>query len=249
MIRAVIFDLDNTLTDFMRVKDVSIEAAADAMLDAGLDSHISVSPSEESAREVVLRRIREVYEREGIEYQKVFNTFLLETLGRVDYKYLAAAIVGYRRARDSALVPYPHVHLTLHQLLRRGLKLAVVSDAPRESAWLRLVYLNLHHLFDEVVTFEDTGVRKPGKAPFLAVLESLGVSAGESLMIGDWPDRDMAGAAALGIKTAFAHYGFSWSKDKSPIERHPADFVIHDILDLVEVVDGLNAQAAVETKG
>ena len=37
MIRAVIFDLDNTLTDFMRVKQVSIEAATDAMLDAGPD--------------------------------------------------------------------------------------------------------------------------------------------------------------------------------------------------------------------
>ena len=40
MIRAVIFDLDNTLTDFMRVKDVAIEAAADAMLDAGLDARL-----------------------------------------------------------------------------------------------------------------------------------------------------------------------------------------------------------------
>jgi putative hydrolase of the HAD superfamily len=240
MIRAVIFDLDNTLTDFMRVKDAAIETAADAMLDAGLDACLPVS-DRETVRDRVVRRIREIYEREGIEYQKVFNTFLQEELGRLDHKFLAAAIVGYRRARDSALVPYPHVHLTLHQLLRRGLKLAVVSDAPRESAWLRLVYLNLHHLFDEVVTFEDTGVRKPEKAPFLAVLERLGVSAEESLMVGDWPDRDMAGASALGIRTVFAHYGFSWSKDKSPIERHPADYEIRDILELVEVVDGLNA--------
>ena len=87
MIRAVIFDLDNTLTDFMRVKDAAIEAAADAMLDAGLDSHLS-SPPEESARDQVLRRIREIYDREGIEYQKVFNAFLTETLGEVDHKLL-----------------------------------------------------------------------------------------------------------------------------------------------------------------
>jgi len=240
MIRAVIFDLDNTLTDFMRVKDLSIEAAADAMLDAGLDARLALAPGED-ARETVIRRIREIYEREGIEYQKVFNAFLTEALGEVDYKFLAAAIVGYRRARDSALLPYPHVHLTLHTLLRMGLMLAVVTDAPRESAWLRLVYLNLHHLFDQVVTFEDTGVRKPGRAPFEAALRRLGVSADEAIMVGDWPDRDMAGASALGIHTVFAHYGFSWSVDKSPIDQHPADHVIKDIMDLVRIVEERNA--------
>ena len=36
MIRGVLFDLDNTLLDFMRVKRVSIEAAAAAMVDAGM---------------------------------------------------------------------------------------------------------------------------------------------------------------------------------------------------------------------
>jgi hypothetical protein len=42
----------------------------------------------------------------------------------------------------------------------------------------------------------------------------------------------------------FAHYGFSWSADRGPIEEHPSDHTIHDILDLVEVVDGLNGVGA-----
>ncbi len=243
MIRAVIFDLDNTLTDFMRVKELSIEAAVDAMLDAGLDARLPRAGTE-LPRARAIRRIREIYDREGIEYQRVFNTFLQEELGGVDYKFLAAAIVGYRRARESALVPYPHAHLTLASLLRRGLRLAVVSDAPREPAWLRLVYLNLHHFFDAVTTFEDTGVRKPDPAPFRAALDRLGVTAAESLMVGDWPDRDMAGAKALGMRTVFAHYGFSWSEDKEPIDLHPADFEIHDLLELVAIVDGLKAEGA-----
>ena len=36
MIKAVIFDLDNTLTDFMRMKENAVDAAVDAMVDAGL---------------------------------------------------------------------------------------------------------------------------------------------------------------------------------------------------------------------
>ncbi len=245
MIRAVIFDLDNTLTDFMRVKEVSIEAAADAMLDAGLDARLPVTDGGIPVRERVILRIREIYDLMGIEYQNVFNRYLQEELGGVDYKFLAAAIVGYRRARESALLPYPHVHLTLHKLMRRGLKLGVVSDAPRENAWLRLVYLNLHHVFDHVVTYEDTNKRKPDPAPFEAVLRRLEVTAGEALMVGDWPDRDMAGAKALGMRTVFAHYGYSWSKDKESIDLHPADYSIHDMLELVGIVDALNGGVAV----
>ena len=37
MIKAVVFDLDNTLIDFMRMKNTAVEAATKAMIDAGLD--------------------------------------------------------------------------------------------------------------------------------------------------------------------------------------------------------------------
>jgi beta-phosphoglucomutase-like phosphatase (HAD superfamily) len=37
MIKAIVFDLDNTLVDFMAMKRQAIDAAIDAMLDAGLD--------------------------------------------------------------------------------------------------------------------------------------------------------------------------------------------------------------------
>ena len=37
MIKAVIFDLDNTLVDFMAMKRQAIDAAINAMIDAGLN--------------------------------------------------------------------------------------------------------------------------------------------------------------------------------------------------------------------
>jgi len=37
MIKAVLFDLDNTLVDFMKMKEMAVEGAVDAMIDAGLN--------------------------------------------------------------------------------------------------------------------------------------------------------------------------------------------------------------------
>jgi putative hydrolase of the HAD superfamily len=225
MIKLVIFDLDNTLTDFVRMKEVSIEAAIQAMIDAGL----LVPPDR------IREEIHRIYKDEGIEYQKVFNKLLVNLNGEVDYKILAAGIVGYRRAREAALVLYPHVRVTLIQLLGKGLKLAVISDAPRQEAWLRLCYLQLHHMFDMVITYEDTGEYKPSPAPFRMVLDKMGIKPEEALMVGDWPERDIVGAAEVGIKTVFARYGDTFGTKESG-----ADFEISDAYALLAIVDDLN---------
>ena len=150
MIKAIIFDLDNTLVDFIAMKQAAIKAAIVAMVDAGLKI-----PEDEAEK-----KIYEIYDEEGIEDQKVFDKFLDKELGKIDYRIHAAGIIGYRRAREAALVLYPHVQMALMELIKKGLKLAVVSDAPRLQAWLRLCQLNLHHFFDVVITYEDTKKRK-----------------------------------------------------------------------------------------
>ncbi|MGD9380422.1 MAG: HAD hydrolase-like protein, partial [candidate division WOR-3 bacterium] len=124
MIKAIIFDLDNTLVDFMAMKEAAVEAGALAMIDAGLKMQ----------KKDVKEEIYEIYEEEGIEDQRVFDKFLLRKMGTIDYRIHAAGIIGYRRAREAALVLYPHVQLVLVELMKRGIKLAVVSDAPRLQA-------------------------------------------------------------------------------------------------------------------
>lgn len=226
MIRAIVFDLDNTLVDFMTMKRMAVEAAIDAMIDAGLPL----------ARDAAERDIFAIYAREGIEHQTVFDDLLVQHLGQIDYKILAAGIVAYRRAREAALVLYPHVSVTLVSLIKQGIKLAVVSDAPRREAWLRLCYLNLHHLFDVVVTFEDTGERKPSPAPFRLVLERLGIEPADALMVGDWAERDVVGAMQIGMRTAFARYG-----DEFGTLESGADFELEDVHQLLDIVEQLNA--------
>jgi putative hydrolase of the HAD superfamily len=221
VIKAVIFDLDNTLVDFMKMKRRAIEEAIPAMVDAGL----TISTEEAN------RIIDNIYKEQGIEYQQVFDVLLMRVLNKIDYKILSAGIVAYRRAREAALIPYPHVYPTLNKLMKMGIKMGVLSDAPVKEAWLRLAYLNFHHIFDEVVTFEDTKIRKPDPAPFKMIMEKMKVYADEVLMVGDWVERDIVGAANIGMKTAFAKYG-----DTFDTTHHNADYELNDISEIIDIV-------------
>jgi putative hydrolase of the HAD superfamily len=226
MIKAVIFDLDNTLLDFMKMKEYAVKAAIAGMIEAGLDID-----DKESYKTIV-----SIYEEEGWENQQIFNYFLDRTVGEVNNKYLAAAIVAYRRAREANLLLYPNVNHTLVELMKAGIKLAVVSDAPSREAWMRIYYLNLHHHFDFVLTFDDTNARKPSPIPFQMALKELKTEPSETLMVGDWPERDVAGANNLGIRTIFARYGDSFGTIDSG-----ADWDINDVYEIVGIVNELNS--------
>tara|TARA_Y100000758_G_scaffold83762_1_gene56812 strand:- start:1869 stop:2552 length:684 start_codon:yes stop_codon:yes gene_type:complete len=225
MIQAIIFDLDNTLLDFIKMKQFAVKAAITAMNEAGLNV------DEEKA----YQEIFDLYVHKGWENQQVFDDYLNQTIGAVSNKILAAGIVAYRRAREATLLVYPNVNKTLIELTKMGIKLAVVSDAPSREAWMRLYYLNLHHVFDPVLTYDDTGVRKPSPKPFQMALDYLKLKPEEALMIGDWPERDVVGAKQIGIKTIFARYGDTFGTVDSG-----ADWDINDIYEVVNIVKELS---------
>ncbi|MBI2139603.1 TIGR02253 family HAD-type hydrolase [Candidatus Woesearchaeota archaeon] len=220
MIKAILFDLDNTLIDFMRIKRLSCEAAIDAMIDAGLDIK----------REEAMEKLFKIYFEVGLEDHEIFQKFLRKEAGEIDYRILANAIVAYRNTREGHLTPYPHTDYVLLKLKGKGLKLGIVTDAPKLKAWLRLMAMRLGNFFDVVVTFEDTKKLKPHAFPFQAALRKLKLKPEECLMVGDMPHRDIEGAGKIGMKTCFARYGNTKAKDVK------ADFVIDDIKQLLGIV-------------
>ena len=221
MIKSVIFDLDNTLIDFLRMKKLSCDAAVSAMIGAGLNVE----------KEKAINEVFELYKQYGMEYNLVFQKLLEKLTGGIDYEILANGIVAYRRVRSGFLEPYPNVGKVLYELKRKGVKLAIVSDAPRLKAWIRLVSMKINHYFDLVVTFDDTGEYKPSNKPFMVVFDKLKLKPGECLMVGDWPERDIKGAKSLGMLTCFAKYG---NPEATAVD---ADYEINDIKELLEIVE------------
>ena len=69
-------------------------------------------------------------------------------------------------------------------------------------------------------------------------LEVLGTKPAETLMVGDWAERDVVGAKNLGIRTAWAKYG-----DTHETKDSGAEFVLEDILELVDIIRKENGTA------
>lgn len=221
MLKSVIFDLDNTLIDFMTMKKISCDAAVSAMIGAGLNTR----------KDRAMKELFALYDKYGLEKKTIFQKFLKKSAKKIDYEVLASGIVAYRRVRSGFLEPYPHVSEVLFELKQRGIKLAIVSDAPRLKAWIRLVSMKINHLFDVVVTFDDTKKMKPSAVPFQFAFKKLNLKPHECLMVGDRPERDIKGAKKLGMMTCFAKYGNPKAKGSN------ADYEINDIKELLEIIE------------
>jgi len=220
-IKAIVFDLDNTLIDFWKMKRLASNAAIDAMIKAGLKIE----------KRRAWKILGKLFNEYGIENQQIFNIFLKVT-GRYDERILAAGVVAYRRVKELHLKTYPNVTSTLVKLRKRGLKLAILTDAPRFQAWTRLFGLKLEKCFDLVVAFEDTGEQKPSHLPFKTALRKLRVKPENVMMIGDSISRDVLGAKKLGMIAVLAKYGQIFKETK----KGKPDFEINDIKQILEIV-------------
>ena len=222
MIKALLFDIDNTLIDFWKMKQKSCEAAVDSMIAAGLNIE----------RNEALKDLFLLYDQYGIEYKEIFEKLIKQTKGQVDYRIVAHGIIAYRKLRESQLIPYPGTIPTLIEL-KKKYKLAIVSDAPRLNAWFRLVALNIDEFFNVVITAADVRKQKIYAAPFKAALKKLGIKPDEALMIGDRVKRDIETAKKLGIKTCYARYG-----ERNPLKNGEsgADFEINNIKEILKLI-------------
>jgi HAD superfamily hydrolase (TIGR02253 family) len=226
--KAVIFDLDNTLIDFTETKNIAIRESVKAMVDKGLGKNF----------ETLLKDFTAYYWKHGIEDQRIFQKFFRERFGKVDYIVLASAILAYRKAKEGILKPYPGAKALLIFLKEKGYRLAILSDAPKLEAYLRLCAIGLDDFFDVILTKSDTKRMKPNNRGFIMAARRLGVGTNDCIMIGDMPSRDIEGARKLGMRAVFAQYGHRNGEDGSN-----ADYAAKSIKDIERVIKAIERES------
>jgi len=152
-----------------------------------------------------------------------------------------------RQMGDSILAPGirytvdPETPVVLRALKERGLRLGAVSNTyqSREALTSRLSEHGLWSYLDALVISSEVGLTKPHPAIFQAALDRLGVTASETVFVGDIVWADILGAQALGMRAVLTH---QYLQD-DPGESKP-DLVINRLAEVVDYVDRLNSEDA-----
>jgi len=217
-ITAVLFDMDNTLFDFVGAK---IEACREVNRMLGL----------ERGYDLLFYFLRE--DGRSFEDWGHIQDFMVDNGVYSEDRYAACCRV-YEEVKIRDLAPYPYIEETLLSLKEQGLRLSVVTDAYRENALPRLEKTGLYRFFDSVITADMTGAHKPDPGVFLYALRELQCSPREVLMVGDSLRRDIAPAKRIGMLTAYARYGDrNFHEERGEV----ADVTLTDIRDVLRVVE------------
>ena len=135
-IKAVIFDMDNTLFDFVEAKLIACAAVI---------AYVKVPVEPVVLLNYFLRPIH------GFESHENIRDFLHDNNCYSESAFTQCCAI-YDEEKIAAIKPYPHVAETLSALRERGLKLGVVTDAHNGNALKRLKKAGLEEFFDAVIT-------------------------------------------------------------------------------------------------
>ena len=119
---------------------------------------------------------------------------------------IAPLLEAFRSHAPEHLEPYPGVREGLAKLARR-VPLGIVTDGDPLVQHAKLRALGFDAM---VVVFSDElgrEHRKPDPAPFERALATLGATARETVFVGDRPEKDVAGAIAVGMRAVRVRTG------------------------------------------
>jgi HAD superfamily hydrolase (TIGR01509 family) len=191
LIRAVLFDLDDTLWPI-----VPVIKRAEAVLFDWLSEHAPAVARQFSIES--LRERRQTLLKENPHYhldlRKLRHTGLTEAFhaAEEDVAKVELAMAVFSAARN-AVTPFDDVVPTLMRLQGR-FALASVSNGAAD-----LEAIGLAHYFKASIAAFSFGVAKPDPSIFLAACDAVGVAPSEAVYVGDDPLLDVQGAQKAGL--------------------------------------------------
>lgn len=234
-IKAAIFDFIGTLTN---LKKYSVKVSEMKLYRAVVNAGFRVDS------EAFFKAYGQVHEKyRVIRYQKLIEVtnavWVSEALTRLGFK-TGPQDTHVKTAVNVFFQDYLN-SLELRRCVKRILektaadhKIGLISNfthAPVIYAALRR--LDINEFFNAVLVSEEVGWRKPHVKIFEEALKRLGVSACESVYVGDSPLEDIKGASLVGIKTVFVPSQF-YTVENLRESRQKPDMMVKDICELCE---------------
>lgn len=188
MIKAVVFDLDDTLIaekDYIKsgFKVVSKKFSDRYKLNEYEVFKNMMMLFEQSTKNVFNR----LFENFNIEYSK---------------ENILEFIKIYREHMPDIQF-FDDVIPTLNELKSKGYKLGIITDGYKETQNKKIEALNCKEIFDEIIITDELGKEfwKPNEKSYKLMVEKLGIEFNEMIYIGDNVTKDFITANKLGIET------------------------------------------------
>jgi HAD superfamily hydrolase (TIGR01549 family) len=238
MIRAVLFDLGDTLLDFEPVDSRALFRRGATKTYEYLQRKGCKLPPFENYCRRQLRAIRWAYFWAKLTRREFNSLTLLRRLaGDIHVQDNENILMRLAWLWYSPLIEHtsiePELVSTLALLQARGIKLGIVSNTfvPGEVLDRHLRLTGLLEFFPTRIYSSEVGFRKPDRRIFELASKSLRVEPAQTLFVGDIVKTDILGARACGMRTAIKQ---PWC---SPTARHRiADHVVRRIADVLEIV-------------
>lgn len=198
-VRAILFDLDNTLMDRDRTfRGFAMQLVREKLqvTDAKEQEHIVVD---------MIKRDADGYRPKDGFFQELIECLpwtrrpdLGELKGYYDKNYMSHAKVMKYSIE------------TLEACKALGYKLGIITNGFSHLQYGKIDLLQLRSYFDAFIVSGDHGIKKPDERIYRIALDRLGVSAEEALIVGDHPVNDIWGAAQVGIRGIWLLRNHTW---------------------------------------
>jgi putative hydrolase of the HAD superfamily len=223
MIKAVLFDLDETL--------LTREAAIRAFIGDQYDRHRAALAGIE--RERFIARFLALEDGGHVPKTTVYPELAAE-LGIAGISP-AALLADYQRVYPRFVTLSADAREALLGLRERGLATGIITNGSSLLQNGKIDATGLRPLLDTVLISEEEGVAKPEPAIFERALIRLGIPAAEAVFVGDNPLVDVVGASDAGLVAVWYHSSTEW-----PENLPPAAYAITEMRGLAAVIAQLS---------
>ena len=142
------------------------------------------------------------------------------------------AIAEHRRLLPELVTLDPRTRALLVRLRRDGMRSAVVTNGTSASQRPKLRNTGIDALVDAIAVSEEVGVAKPEPEIFRHALAAIDADPATTLFVGDNPAADIGGAKALGMPAAWVHLGRDWE-----LATLRPDYVVGAVWELGALLD------------